>query len=104
VGGPGRLSAGIGPATTEGGSCSGTTPHAVALSAGAAAAAADAVVPGMRERKHGTLLFTTGGAAVEPHRSSCGDVAAVREPAWLTAQANGISFQATCISYRRGWT
>ncbi|MER6926200.1 dehydrogenase, partial [Streptomyces spiralis] len=26
------------------------------------------VVPDMRRRRRGTLLFTTGGAAVEPHR------------------------------------
>ena len=49
-----------------------TTPsdltRALALSVVAAAAVTGAVVPGMRERRHGTLLFTTGGAAVEPHR------------------------------------
>ncbi|MEU1799535.1 SDR family NAD(P)-dependent oxidoreductase [Streptomyces sp. NPDC019937] len=41
---------------------------ALALSVVAAAAAVRAVVPDMRRRGHGTLLFTTGGAAVEPHR------------------------------------
>jgi NADP-dependent 3-hydroxy acid dehydrogenase YdfG len=34
----------------------------------AAATAVRAVVPEMRRRRRGTLLFTTGGAAVEPHR------------------------------------
>jgi NADP-dependent 3-hydroxy acid dehydrogenase YdfG len=41
---------------------------ALALSVVAAAAVVRAVVPDMRRRGHGTLLFTTGGAAVEPHR------------------------------------
>ncbi|MFE4216216.1 SDR family NAD(P)-dependent oxidoreductase [Streptomyces sp. NPDC056844] len=41
---------------------------AVALSVAGAAATVQAVAPGMRERGHGTLLFTTGGAAVAPHR------------------------------------
>ncbi|MGQ4436314.1 SDR family NAD(P)-dependent oxidoreductase [Streptomyces sp. SAS_260] len=42
--------------------------QAVALSVAAAAATAQALTPGMRRRGRGTLLFTTGGAAVEPHR------------------------------------
>jgi NADP-dependent 3-hydroxy acid dehydrogenase YdfG len=41
---------------------------ALALSVVAAAAVVRAVVPDMRQRRYGTLLFTTGGAAVEPHR------------------------------------
>jgi NADP-dependent 3-hydroxy acid dehydrogenase YdfG len=41
---------------------------ALALSVVAAATAVRAVVPEMRRGKRGTLLFTTGGAAVEPHR------------------------------------
>ncbi|MGP4048453.1 SDR family NAD(P)-dependent oxidoreductase [Streptomyces sp. 2A115] len=41
---------------------------ALALSVIAASAAVRTVVPDMRRRQHGTLLFTTGGAAVEPHR------------------------------------
>jgi NADP-dependent 3-hydroxy acid dehydrogenase YdfG len=41
---------------------------ALALSVVAVAAVVQAVVPEMRRRGHGTLLFTTGGAAVEPHR------------------------------------
>jgi NADP-dependent 3-hydroxy acid dehydrogenase YdfG len=41
---------------------------ALALSVVAAAAAVRAVLPDMRRKGHGTLLFTTGGAAVEPHR------------------------------------
>lgn len=43
------------------------TENALALSVVAATAAVRAVVPDMRRRGHGTLLFTTGGAAVEPH-------------------------------------
>ena len=42
--------------------------HAVALSVAGAAATVRALTPGMRRRGRGTLLFTTGGAAVEPHR------------------------------------
>jgi NADP-dependent 3-hydroxy acid dehydrogenase YdfG len=49
-----------------------TTPSdigsALALSVVAAATAVRAVAPEMRRRGRGTLLFTTGGAAVEPHR------------------------------------
>ncbi|TDV56206.1 SDR family NAD(P)-dependent oxidoreductase [Actinophytocola oryzae] len=41
---------------------------ALALSVVAAATAVRAVLPDMRGRGRGTLLFTTGGAAVEPHR------------------------------------
>lgn len=41
---------------------------ALALSVVAGAAVVRAVVPDMRHQRHGTLLFTTGGAAVEPHR------------------------------------
>ncbi|MYR55296.1 SDR family NAD(P)-dependent oxidoreductase, partial [Streptomyces sp. SID625] len=41
---------------------------AVALSVAGAAATVQAVAPGMRKRGQGTLLFTTGGAAVAPHR------------------------------------
>ncbi|MET7382071.1 SDR family NAD(P)-dependent oxidoreductase [Streptomyces sp. NPDC005526] len=41
---------------------------ALALSVVAAAAVVRTVAPDMRRRGHGTLLFTTGGAAVEPHR------------------------------------
>ncbi|WP_030881038.1 SDR family NAD(P)-dependent oxidoreductase [Streptomyces sp. NRRL S-1868] len=41
---------------------------APALSVVAAATVVRAVVPDMRRRGRGTLLFTTGGAAVEPHR------------------------------------
>ncbi|MFL6072007.1 MAG: SDR family NAD(P)-dependent oxidoreductase [Mycobacteriales bacterium] len=37
------------------------------LSVVGAAGAVRAVLPGMRERRRGTLLFTTGGAAVDPH-------------------------------------
>ncbi|WP_030184616.1 SDR family NAD(P)-dependent oxidoreductase [Streptomyces sp. NRRL S-813] len=42
--------------------------NALALNVIAAVAAVRTVVPDMRRRGHGTLLFTTGGAAVEPHR------------------------------------
>ncbi|MER6918188.1 SDR family NAD(P)-dependent oxidoreductase, partial [Streptomyces spiralis] len=42
--------------------------NALALNVVAAVAAVRAVVPDMRRRRRGTLLFTTGGAAVEPHR------------------------------------
>jgi NADP-dependent 3-hydroxy acid dehydrogenase YdfG len=42
--------------------------NALALSVVAATAAVRAVAPQMRRRGRGTLLFTTGGAAVEPHR------------------------------------
>jgi NADP-dependent 3-hydroxy acid dehydrogenase YdfG len=49
-----------------------TTPSdlesALALNVVAAATVVRAVVPDMRRRGHGTVLFTTGGAAVEPHR------------------------------------
>ncbi|MFD6161969.1 SDR family NAD(P)-dependent oxidoreductase [Nocardia sp. NPDC060256] len=49
-----------------------TTPSdiqsALALNVVAAATVVRAVVPDMRHQGHGTLLFTTGGAAVEPHR------------------------------------
>ncbi|GAA2836410.1 hypothetical protein [Nonomuraea rubra] len=49
-----------------------TTPSdvasALALNVVAAAAVVRPVVPDMRHQRHGTLLFTTGGAAVEPHR------------------------------------
>ncbi|MGW1030444.1 SDR family NAD(P)-dependent oxidoreductase [Streptomyces sp. NPDC002577] len=41
---------------------------ALALSVVAATAAVGEVAPDMRRLGHGTLLFTTGGAAVEPHR------------------------------------
>ncbi|MEU1481607.1 SDR family NAD(P)-dependent oxidoreductase [Streptomyces sp. NPDC005760] len=41
---------------------------ALSLSVLAAASAVRALVPDMRRRRRGTLLFTTGGAAVEPHR------------------------------------
>lgn len=41
---------------------------ALQLSVVAAVAAVHAVLPDMRRRGRGTLLFTTGGAAVEPHR------------------------------------
>jgi NADP-dependent 3-hydroxy acid dehydrogenase YdfG len=41
---------------------------ALSLSVVAASVAVRAVVPDMRRRGRGTLLFTTGGAAVEPHR------------------------------------
>ncbi|MEU7144195.1 SDR family NAD(P)-dependent oxidoreductase [Nocardia sp. NPDC046473] len=41
---------------------------ALALNVVAAATVARAVVPDMRHQGYGTLLFTTGGAAVEPHR------------------------------------
>lgn len=41
---------------------------ALELSVVAAVAAVRAVLPDMRRRGRGTLLFTTGGAAVEPHR------------------------------------
>jgi short-subunit dehydrogenase len=41
--------------------------NALALSVIATIAAVRAVVPDMRRQGHGTLLFTTGGAAVEPH-------------------------------------
>ncbi|WP_433579121.1 SDR family NAD(P)-dependent oxidoreductase [Nocardia brasiliensis] len=41
---------------------------ALALNVIAAAAAVRAVLPEMRRHRRGTLLFTTGGAAVEPHR------------------------------------
>ncbi|WP_028933285.1 SDR family NAD(P)-dependent oxidoreductase [Pseudonocardia spinosispora] len=40
---------------------------ALALNVVAAAAAVRAVAPDMRRQGSGTLLFTTGGAAVEPH-------------------------------------
>lgn len=50
----------------------GTTPAdltaALGLSVVAAATAVRAVVPDMQRLGRGTLLFTTGGAAVEPHR------------------------------------
>ena len=50
----------------------GTTPAdltaALGLSVAAAAMAVRAVVPDMQRLGRGTLLFTTGGAAVEPHR------------------------------------
>lgn len=36
------------------------------LNIAGAAAAVDTVLPGMRSRGHGSLLFTTGGAALEP--------------------------------------
>ncbi|MFI6165942.1 SDR family NAD(P)-dependent oxidoreductase [Nocardia sp. NPDC051052] len=42
--------------------------NALALSVLAAVAAVRTVLPDMRHRGRGTLLFTTGGAAVEPHR------------------------------------
>ncbi|MFC4908278.1 SDR family NAD(P)-dependent oxidoreductase [Actinomadura gamaensis] len=42
--------------------------NALALSVVAAATVVRAVVPDMVRRGRGTLLFTTGGAAVEPHR------------------------------------
>ncbi|WP_078884078.1 SDR family NAD(P)-dependent oxidoreductase [Streptomyces sp. NRRL S-340] len=49
-----------------------TTPSdvadALALSVVAATAAVGEVAPDMRRRGRGTLLFTTGGAAVQPHR------------------------------------
>ncbi|MFL6118421.1 SDR family NAD(P)-dependent oxidoreductase [Actinophytocola sp.] len=41
---------------------------ALALNVVAAVAAVRTVLPDMRQKGHGTLLFTTGGAAVEPHR------------------------------------
>lgn len=41
---------------------------ALSLNVVAAAAAVRSVVPDLRDRRRGTLLFTTGGAAVEPHR------------------------------------
>ncbi|AFU00486.1 SDR family NAD(P)-dependent oxidoreductase [Nocardia brasiliensis] len=41
---------------------------ALALNVIAAAAAVRAVLPEMRRHRRGSLLFTTGGAAVEPHR------------------------------------
>lgn len=41
---------------------------ALALSVVAAAATVRAVLPDMLKRGRGTLLFTTGGAAVQPHR------------------------------------
>ncbi|MBK3574341.1 SDR family NAD(P)-dependent oxidoreductase [Streptomyces sp. MBT65] len=41
---------------------------ALSSSVVSAAAAVRAVLPDMRHRGHGTLLFTTGGAAAEPHR------------------------------------
>ncbi|MFI7347315.1 SDR family NAD(P)-dependent oxidoreductase [Streptomyces sp. NPDC049936] len=40
---------------------------ALSLSVVAAAAATRALLPEMRARQRGTLLFTTGGAAVQPH-------------------------------------
>jgi NADP-dependent 3-hydroxy acid dehydrogenase YdfG len=42
--------------------------NALALNVVAAVTAVRTVVPDMRRRRRGTLLFTTGGAAVEPHR------------------------------------
>ncbi|MFI6047712.1 hypothetical protein ACIA8C_39270 [Nocardia sp. NPDC051321] len=42
--------------------------NALALSVLAAVAAVRTVLPDMGHRGRGTLLFTTGGAAVEPHR------------------------------------
>ncbi|WP_406430766.1 SDR family NAD(P)-dependent oxidoreductase [Streptomyces sp. NBC_00631] len=42
--------------------------NALALSVVAATAAVHTVAADMRRRGRGTLLFTTGGAAVEPHR------------------------------------
>ncbi|MFB8754362.1 SDR family NAD(P)-dependent oxidoreductase [Streptomyces nigra] len=49
-----------------------TTPtdleSALDLNVVGAATVVRAVVPEMRERRSGTLLFTTGGAAVDPHR------------------------------------
>ncbi|WP_262705307.1 MULTISPECIES: SDR family NAD(P)-dependent oxidoreductase [Streptomyces] len=42
--------------------------NALALSVVAATAAVQTVAADMRRRGRGTLLFTTGGAAVEPHR------------------------------------
>ncbi|MFF4364290.1 SDR family NAD(P)-dependent oxidoreductase [Streptomyces sp. NPDC001604] len=41
--------------------------NALALSVIATIAAVRAVLPDLRHHKRGTLLFTTGGAAVEPH-------------------------------------
>ncbi|MFF4055541.1 SDR family NAD(P)-dependent oxidoreductase [Streptomyces sp. NPDC001668] len=41
---------------------------ALSLNVVAAASAVRALVPDMRRQRRGTLLFTTGGAAVEPHR------------------------------------
>ncbi|MFI7000726.1 SDR family NAD(P)-dependent oxidoreductase [Nocardia sp. NPDC050175] len=41
---------------------------ALTLNVVAAATVVRAVVPDMRHKRYGTLLFTTGGAAVEPHR------------------------------------
>lgn len=41
---------------------------ALALNVVAAASAVRTLVPDMLRRRRGTLLFTTGGAAVEPHR------------------------------------
>lgn len=53
-----------------------TTPedlHAsLELSVVGATAAVNAVLPGMRRRRHGTLLFTTGGAAVAPRPARAG--------------------------------
>ncbi|MER8160839.1 hypothetical protein [Streptomyces sp. NPDC094472] len=42
--------------------------NALALSVVAATAAMQTVVADMRGRGRGTLLYTTGGAAIEPHR------------------------------------
>jgi NADP-dependent 3-hydroxy acid dehydrogenase YdfG len=42
------------------------------LSVLGAAAAVAAVLPGMRQRRRGTLLFTTGGAAVSPKAARAG--------------------------------
>ncbi|PXX57640.1 NADP-dependent 3-hydroxy acid dehydrogenase YdfG [Nocardia tenerifensis] len=42
--------------------------NALALNVVAAAAAVRAVLPDMLDQRNSTLLFTTGGAAVEPHR------------------------------------
>ncbi|GAA1050354.1 SDR family NAD(P)-dependent oxidoreductase [Arthrobacter russicus] len=77
-----------------------TTPsdleNALALSVQAAASVVRAVVPDMRQRRSGSLLFTNGGAAVEPHRDrAVSGVAYAAESAYVrmlhdTVAADGV--------------
>ncbi|MEV0848625.1 hypothetical protein AB0J21_22540 [Streptomyces sp. NPDC049954] len=65
---------------------------AVALSVVAAAATVQTVAPGMRKRGHGTLLFTTGGAAVAPHRDrAVSAIAYAAESAYVRLLSESLS-------------
>ncbi|MFB8003563.1 SDR family NAD(P)-dependent oxidoreductase [Nocardia sp. NPDC056000] len=69
--------------------------NAVALNVVAAAAAVRTVLPDMVNQRNSTLLFTTGGAAVEPHRDrAVSAIAYAAESAYVRMLHDALANQA----------